>query len=50
MTGDRARRLAQLRQAYENGILDEDTYRAAVVALTARTEIEATLEVSGYVA
>jgi hypothetical protein len=26
MTKDRDRRLAQLRQAYENGILDEDTY------------------------
>lgn len=50
MTDDRAKRLAQLRQAYENGILDEDTYQAAVVALSAQTETQATVEGSGAVA
>ncbi len=29
------KRLAQLRKAYEGGVLDADTYRAAVAALTA---------------
>ena len=33
MTDERSKRLAQLRQAYEDGVLDEDTYRAAVAAL-----------------
>ena len=33
MTDDRARRLAQLKQAFQSGILDEDTYRAAIAAL-----------------
>jgi hypothetical protein len=33
MSDERARRLAQLRQAYEAGILDEDTYGTAVAAL-----------------
>jgi hypothetical protein len=33
MNDDRAKRLQQLRQAYEGGILDEDTYRLAVAAL-----------------
>jgi len=33
MTDERAKRLASLRQAYESGALDEDTYRAAVAAL-----------------
>jgi formylglycine-generating enzyme required for sulfatase activity len=36
MNDDRTRRLAQLRQAYESGILDEDTYQATVAALQAR--------------
>ncbi len=35
MTEDWVRQLAQLQQAYENGHLDEDTYRAAVAALVA---------------
>ena len=43
MSDDRAKRLAQLRQAYESGILDEDTYRAAVVALEPGGDIEATI-------
>ena len=50
MTDDRARRLAQLRQAYESGILDEDTYRAAVAALSTEARIQATVEGSGAVA
>lgn len=29
------KRLAQLRQAFESGLLDEDTYQAAVAALEA---------------
>ena len=33
MADDRTRRLAQLRQAYKSGILDEDTYQATVAAL-----------------
>ncbi len=33
MSDERQKRLAQLRQAYESGILDEDTYLAAVAAL-----------------
>ena len=41
MSDDRARRLAQLRQAYESGILDEDTYRAAVAALEPERDVEA---------
>ena len=36
MTDDRAKRLAQLRQAYESGILDEETYQATVAALQAQ--------------
>jgi len=36
MTDDRAKRLEQLRQAYESGILDEETYRATVAALQAQ--------------
>jgi formylglycine-generating enzyme required for sulfatase activity len=36
MTDERAKRLAKLRQAYESGALDEDTYRAAVAALKAQ--------------
>lgn len=35
MIDDRAKRLDKLRRAYENGALDEDTYRAAVAALEA---------------
>ncbi|MCK4470965.1 MAG: hypothetical protein KAW49_04185, partial [Anaerolineae bacterium] len=33
----RAKRLAQLRQAYESGILDEETYQATVAALQAQS-------------
>ncbi len=36
MTDERAKRLAKLRQAFESGALDEDTYRAAVAALEAQ--------------
>lgn len=41
MTDDRAKRLTQLRQAYEGGVLDEDTYRAAVAALDVQTTARA---------
>jgi len=40
MSDDRDRRLAQLRQAHDSGILDEDTYRAAVAALGAGAAVE----------
>ncbi len=33
MSNDRTRRLAQLRQAFDSGILDADTYQAAAAAL-----------------
>jgi hypothetical protein len=50
MADDRAKRLAQLRQAYENGILDEDTYRAAAAALDAPAITQAQVTGSGIVA
>ncbi len=43
MSDDRARRLAQLRQAYESGILDEDTYKTAVVAFSEPAKTQATV-------
>jgi tetratricopeptide (TPR) repeat protein len=50
MIDDRARRLAQLRQAYESGILDEDTYRAAIAALGVEAGIQAAVEGPGAAA
>ena len=50
MNDDRAKRLAQLRQAHESGILDEDTYRAAVGALDAEAQAAATVAGSGAIA
>jgi formylglycine-generating enzyme required for sulfatase activity len=50
MANERDKRLAQLCQAYESGILDEDTYRAAVAALEVEAEIQATVGGSGAVA
>jgi formylglycine-generating enzyme required for sulfatase activity len=50
MSDERAKRLAQLRQAYESGILDEDTYRAAVAALGAPAAAQAELPGSGAIA
>ncbi|MBC7249313.1 MAG: SUMF1/EgtB/PvdO family nonheme iron enzyme, partial [Anaerolineae bacterium] len=50
MSDERAKRLAQLRQAYESGILDDDTYRAAVAALGVQTEIQAEVEGPGAIA
>ena len=44
MSEDRAKRLAQLKQAYENGILDEDTYRAAVAALGQSADYQAEVQ------
>ena len=49
MSDDPVKRLAQLRKAYESGILDEDTYRAAVTALGEVSGMQATLEGSGAV-
>lgn len=45
MNDDVTRRLAQLQQAFESGILDEDTYHAAVAGLTGAAEYKA--DVSG---
>ncbi len=42
MSDDRAKRLAQLHQAYQSGILDEDTYQAAVAALDAKLTAQGT--------
>ncbi len=50
MTDDRQKRLAQLRQAYESGILDEDTYRAAVAGVEAEAGVAATQTGSGGLA
>lgn len=50
MADDRAKRLTQLRQAYETGILDEDTYRAAIDALGAAAVTQAQVTGSGVVA
>jgi formylglycine-generating enzyme required for sulfatase activity len=50
MNRDRAKRLAQLRQAYESGILDEDTYQAAVTALSAEVGSRTAVESYGAVA
>jgi hypothetical protein len=50
MSDDRARRLAQLRNAYESGNLDEDTYRAAAEALRAEAAFEARVQGSGAIA
>ena len=50
MSDDPAKRLAQLRQAYESGLLDEDTYQAAVAALGAGAESQAVVEGSGAIA
>ena len=50
MSDDLTKRLAQLRRAYEGGILDEDTYQAAVMALGEVPSIQATLEGSGAIA
>ena len=45
-----ARRLAQLRQARETGILDEDTYNATVAALTAQLGASVATQGSGAAA
>ncbi len=50
MTGDQTKHLAQLRQARDNGILDEDTYQAAIAALGAEPEVTATVAGSGAIA
>lgn len=38
MAGDREKRLRQLRKAYKNGTLDEDTYHAVLAALGVQIE------------
>ena len=50
MSDERAKRLDQLRRAYEGGILDEDTYQVALAALGDQAEVRATVEGSGSVA
>lgn len=40
MPDETAKRLAQLKQAFENGVIDEDTYRSAVSALGSQASIE----------
>jgi uncharacterized protein YjbI with pentapeptide repeats len=50
MTEECARLLAQLRQAYESGILDENGYRTAVTALGAEPEVEARVDGGGAIA
>ncbi len=50
MSDERARKLAQLRQAYEQGLLDEDTYQTVVAALDRPVDLEAKVEGSGSVA
>jgi hypothetical protein len=50
MSENRARRLEELRQAYESGILGEDTYRAAVAALGMEAGIQAKAEGRGAIA
>jgi len=50
MSDERAKRLAQLRAAFESGILDEDTYRAAVAALGVQAGVKAEVEGAGAVA
>ena len=37
MNEEHARRIAKLRQAYEAGILDEDTYQSSLAALAAQS-------------
>jgi len=50
MNDDRAKRLEQLRQAFKSGILDEDTYWAAIAALDAQTSAQAEVSGSGVIA
>ena len=44
MNDNHARRLAQLHQAFENGLLDEDTYQAAVAGLETKPSHQAKVE------
>jgi len=50
MTDDRAKRLAQLKQALDSGAIDADTFRAAMVALDKETGVTAHVNGSGAVA
>jgi len=50
MTDDRAKRLAQLKQALDSGAIDVDTYRAAVTALDREIGMTAYVNGAGAVA
>ncbi|MBC8443605.1 MAG: SUMF1/EgtB/PvdO family nonheme iron enzyme [Deltaproteobacteria bacterium] len=50
MTDDTIKRLAQLRKAYESGILDEDTYQATLAAMGIEAEAQIIVDGSGSVA
>lgn len=50
MSDDRARQLAKLKQAFEGGAIDRDTYNAAVAALDSGTGTTAHVNGSGAVA
>jgi hypothetical protein len=50
VSDDREKQLSQLRQAHEQGILDESTYQAAVAALGAGAEAQAANVGSGAIA
>ena len=50
MSDDRAKRLAQLKQAFDGGAIDVDTYRAAVAALDKETGMTAHVNGAGAVA
>ncbi len=50
MTDARARRLAQLKQALDSGLIDPDTFQAAVAALDEGTSTAAQVNGSGAVA
>ncbi len=50
MSDEAAKRLAQLKAALQSGIIDDDTYRTAVAALSSSTVIQAALSGSGAIA
>ncbi|GJL62685.1 MAG: hypothetical protein NPIRA04_13390 [Nitrospirales bacterium] len=50
MADDLTKKLAQLRQAHESGVLDDDTYRASVAALEQQSHPAVTVQGSGSIA